>query len=201
MQTLGIKLDIDWLKNNTKNIRLHGNKFIQLDIDGSDKDRIHIWSDQLPVAQTYSTQIHNHNFKFKSTILSGHLIEAQYNHFDSIVFTNCETYYAWEARHIDYQNTDLHNTGKKYYVNVFKTYSYLKGDSYERINLGYHATTCIGHAITHMEKFGPVSESNHHLPRVLVPEGKEPDNVFSRYKFSEEYLWALVGQILDRYCK
>ena len=56
--------------------RLHGNGFIQLDLNG--KDRLHVWHPDLP-KQEFPTPIHDHKFSFKSHILYGELTHIEYH--------------------------------------------------------------------------------------------------------------------------
>src|SRR5690606_12254802 len=73
-----------WLRRHGQNIRVHGNRFIQIDLEGPGPqyrwgdERVHIWSDLVPLAQRYGTPIHDHVFGFHSRILAGTLIDIRY---------------------------------------------------------------------------------------------------------------------------
>ena len=57
--------------------RVHGNGFIQLDL--TERSRLHVWGDPRIPRQKVSTPIHDHVFGFTSTIIVGRLINVIYD--------------------------------------------------------------------------------------------------------------------------
>jgi len=56
--------------------RVHGNGFVQLDL--TERSRLHIWGDPRIPKQKVATPIHDHVFGFESTIIVGRVISLTY---------------------------------------------------------------------------------------------------------------------------
>lgn len=190
------KLDVKWLRSlGNSNIRLHGNRFIQIDLDQFGEERLHLWADHVPFAQRYPTPVHNHVFGFESQVLSGTLIDVPYQ-----VTALCGadhwamTYHTYQAQTRNRSDTILERADDREYL-IFPAPPKIipKDCAYYCEPLAYHASAYIGHAITWMKKRQRWMDVK---PSVLCPKGQLPDNSFDRYQYSAEQLWSAVEQIL-----
>lgn len=158
--------------------RLHGNGFIQVDLE--DGQRLHIWPHPLKPAQVVHTPIHDHRFSFVSTILAG----AMYNRcFDLLIRPNGGLQiYTAEAR--AKEDTELAPSGVYADISpVWLSQVYTEGQSYEFPAFAFHMSDPQEFTITYMRKRKVFPTS----PRVLVPRDQEPDNQWNRY--SEDAYW------------
>jgi hypothetical protein len=170
-----------------RNIRLHGNGFIQVDIDPD--TRLHVWWPKaLPKAQHSPTPIHNHTYSFSSHVVKGHLTNLEYRLFPG------DDYRVLRAVTRDGQDTRLDEGGMTTSAGV-KTYrTYGPGDTYEWAAGAFHesrpATEIV---ITVMRKTAVGAAIG---PHVLCPKHVEPDNVFNRYTYAPDLLENLVLKAL-----
>ncbi len=177
-----------YLQEVGKNIRVHGNGFIQLDV-GEDQ-RVHVWGFDDTTRQRVSTQIHNHRFDFRSTLLSGRLENRRYSIFR--VLTHREGYYhLYYASAVGGEETKLVRSegGEIVHPVCDDTQIIFPGITYRMEHAEYHETIPHELSMTIMTKtatYGPVT------PGVLVPIGSEPDNDFKRTGRKEDALWAIV---------
>lgn len=168
--------------------RVHGNGFLQLDLNDEGTRRLHIWHDDLP-RQTVATPIHDHVFALRSEVILGTLIHEV-----------LEPVGAWDedATHVTYraqqepgtQNTILVPDAGQVKLKVTQRLILKAGSIYTFPAYELHQTDHRGITATIMEKIKAPLEYGR--PRVLVPIGQEPDNEFHRDGFNEEYLWDFV---------
>src|SRR3546814_5268128 len=78
-----VKLDLKAVRERGGRPRVHGNGFIQLDL--TERGRLHIWGDPRIPRQKTATPIHDHVFGFESTVVVGRLVNLVF----SIVY--CES--------------------------------------------------------------------------------------------------------------
>ena len=57
---------------------VHGNGFLIVPLDGSNRRRVHIWGHPGLPRQKVATPIHNHRFNFISTCLAGRVFNLTY---------------------------------------------------------------------------------------------------------------------------
>lgn len=169
--------------------RVHGNGFIQLDLD--ENKRLHIWGDPRIPRQQISTPIHTHIFDFTSNILKGRLIHIEYN----IKLHPKGAFKMYKAVPKSYEDTDLmDNTG--HYCNIvpYDTKVILAGGSYKFTANRFHENYAPEPTVTIIEKQGLTLAQNPEGPRpiVLVPVGQEPDNAFSRHDYEQAFLWYII---------
>ncbi len=177
--------------------RVHGNGFIQIDL--TDRSRLHVWGDTRIPRQTVSTQIHDHVFGFESTIIVGRLINVVYEvetceHGDYRVYvpevrkgedtilkpTSMQV--VVEPFHVDM--IDWNSGNRKYGTMPFEFHESFAPD-------GPAATIIVKDDLTQAQ--GAKAK-----PRVLCPIGQEPDNVFNRYDADEDLLWRIIEDTLKR---
>lgn len=177
--------------------RVHGNGFIQLDL--TERSRLHIWGDPRIPRQKVATMIHDHVFGFKSTIIFGRLINVMY---ETLPHESGDfAVYAPEVR--DREDTILRDTLlrvniRPVFVNMVQwgsacsTYNIVPFEFHESFAPdGPAATIIIKDAATQAQ--GAKDKS-----RVLVPVGTEPDNEFNRYDADPALLWRIIEDTLKR---
>lgn len=190
-------MDIDWLRGNGRELRLHGNRFLQLDV--GPKQRVHLWSDLLPVAQRYPTWIHDHVFDFNSVVLAGQLIDVRYDVREAREWDEPSTtryrMYVGQRRHK--QDTLLvPQDDQRYVVLTDNAIALGRGHRYLCSAGVFHASTYVGHAMTLFTKHHDAAPDRTLPPRVLCPVGHLPDNEYNRYQYSQEDLWTITAEVL-----
>lgn len=196
------ELSFDWLRGHATNLRLHGNRFLQMDLDLKGDERLHVWSDYVPFAQAYPTLIHDHAFSFYSEVLAGTLINVDYVDVSGTTATTTsgDVYDVYEPAPRKLSDTALMATGKQVRLACYDNQEMVQvlrpGDKYS-VSAGlFHATTYLGFAVTLMRKVPPDPEATPPKPRVCCPVGRVPDNNFSRYQYDDAYLWSAVRATL-----
>ena len=72
---MDIREEIGIARTADRRPRVHGNGFIQLDL--TDRRRLHVWGDHRIPRQSVPSTIHDHTFSFKSTIILGQLVHRE----------------------------------------------------------------------------------------------------------------------------
>lgn len=157
--------------------RIHGNGFIQVDLDKT--HRLHIWDHRIP-RQEVSTQIHDHRFQFTSTVLVGRLVNVVYF---PTTYPEFPEYKVYSPVLRQGEDTVLVDTGDLIRVRPFNTYVNLPHQQYTMFPEQFHETMYGELTVTLMEK----TLITDHMPRVLVPRGEQPDNDFNRYHAYKGY--------------
>ena len=182
------------LKEVGKGIRVHGNGFIQIDMGYC--QRVHVWGFEEIPRQQVSTQIHNHRFDFKSTLLSGRLENRRYSVFR--VLTHDPGYYhLYYASATKGEETKLVRSegGEIVHPVCDDTQILYPSMTYRMDHLEYHESVPHELSMTLITKtavYGPAQ------PGVLVPIGSEPGNDFKRSGRDEDELWAIVKQACEK---
>lgn len=177
--------------------RVHGNGFIQLDL--TERSRLHIWGDPRIPKQKIPTPIHDHVFGFKSTIIVGELLNVIY---DVKINKDDGTWKIYVPQIREGEDTILIPTDE--WANIvgvdsddFVSASRYPKTVYKMRPFVFHETFTEEPAATIIIKDGPTQVQGFpHLPRVLVPPGHEPDNDFNRYAADEDMLWLIIEQTL-----
>lgn len=172
-------MDIDW-----DSLRVHGNGFIQIDID--DNRRLHIWDHRIP-KQKVATPIHDHRFDFTSRVLKGTLWHTTYN----IRYDEDGDYEIYIPEVRKGEDTILVSSGDKCVVSCDKVISIPEGGSYEFGAMRFHETGWAEPTVTLMTKLKTYKFLD---PRVLVKHGFKPDNDFHRYAYED--LQTIVDEAL-----
>lgn len=180
----------DELRASGKTPRVHGNGFIQLDLNDDGTKRLHVWDADIP-RQEVATPVHDHVFALRSTILRGTLIHTEL----LAVEDDNGSHRIYRAEQTPgTQNTIL--VPDKGTVNlVLKQRLILdKGSIYTFPAWELHQTNHWGLTATVMDKIDAPKEYGR--PRVLVPVDSEPDNDFHRDAFDPETLWPFIERAL-----
>lgn len=171
--------------------RVHGNGFIQVDLNKEGTQRLHVWDDDVP-RQKVATPIHDHVFTLVSYVLCGTLIHEE---FDTFPDYHKPSHEVWEARREEgTQNTTLQPTQQCVRIESVQRLLLLPESVYRFPALTYHQSDHIGTTATIMEKVNP--PGSYGTPRVLVPMGKDPDNDFHRDNFDVRWLWQIIERAI-----
>ena len=164
-------------------VRIHGNGFLQAEL--TDGRKMHVWERDCPVKQDVSTQIHDHTSSFTSEIIMGMLWNIEYTIlpvcFESnVLFPDRPQFKVYEARVRHDKDTGLYDTGERVITSpTYRNMFFNAGSSYDFPRGQYHSTEPIGeYVVTFVTRR---DDDNGESPRILVPEGQEPDNDFDRY--------------------
>jgi hypothetical protein len=177
--------------------RVHGNGFIQVDLNNEGTRRLHVWHENLP-RQKVATPIHDHVFDMQSTVILGTLIHEEFTwrrHPDG-------DFLFYQARREEgTQNTTLQpalplSSGTvPVFIKRTQRLVMLPGSTYFFPSGRLHLSDHVGLTATIMEKIN--SPSGYGSPRVLVPVGQEPDNEFHRDAHDVDMLWRYVAAALS----
>lgn len=185
---------VDELKNMGVEPRVHGNGFLQLDLDAH--QRLHVWGHPALPRQDVNTAIHDHRFGFVSKVLAGRLVNARYYTYsldDDPELDVPPTHSVFIPVPREGEDTELRPTGKQVVAHVYSIRFINRGDSYEMLPGEYHETFSEQLTVTLMAK----TAIEQREPRVLVPLGSFPDNSFNRHSFNQDLLWSVVADALD----
>jgi len=173
--------------------RVHGNGFIQLDLD--EESRLHVWGDPEIPKQKVPTPIHDHVFGFESLLLVGRLLNIRYD-WHPRTWGNMEIYTV-HCREGD--DTSLKSTGEFGYAEP-TSIEVIEWTSpkwrYRMFPHVFHESIATEPTATIIKKDGPTQGAT--PPRVLVPRRGEPDNNFDRHSFNEDMLWQIIERTLHR---
>lgn len=170
--------------------RVHGNGFIQLDIDKGHQ-RLHIWGPQIPFKQSVYSGIHNHVFSFESICLVGELVHTR---IDVELGADNFTHYAYQAVcHDGTDNTVLEKveqaalvSGVTEYIKPWDTYTFEAGE-YHETDAGIPTATLMTVTANNRDTIGD--------PTVLCDKAFHPSNDFTRYQ-NPDILWGIIFETL-----
>lgn len=204
-------INLKKLRDDGARPRVHGNGFIQIDM--TERSRLHIWGDPRLPRQKVATPIHDHTFGFTSTIIVGRLVNITYR-FMRVPWGEYQIYTptiregedtvldpTGDFGSITSSRTELVTWGRieDVVVNKWlttqsnplkKQYSIKPHDFHETFAPEPTATIIIKDDLTLAQGGEP--------PRVLVLRGREPDNEFNRYDADEDLLWKITEDTLKR---
>ena len=172
--------------------RVHGNGFIQVDLDPI--RRLHVWHPDLP-RQVVDTQIHDHRFSFVSTVVVGRL-----GHFTYQVEADPQgPYHLYVPEAREGEDTKLERRSDECFrADNLEVQWIPAGEAYYFWAEQFHETKVNALAVTLLEKISIYNVQ----PRVLCPVGQEPDNAFNRNNWAanpvvQEILEEAVEQLHD----
>lgn len=175
--------------------RVHGNGFIQLDLD--ERRRLHVWGDPRIPRQKVNTPIHDHVFGFRSWVLRGRIINIQYH-----LTWKDGGYRLWEARAAKGEDTKLVRMERRGLCEMlpWTTRAIPAGESYAIRPFVFHEAIATELTVTIIDKDAPtlVQNSSGNRPRVAILEGQEPDNNFDRGSFNTATLWRIIENALEQ---
>jgi hypothetical protein len=182
------------LRDSGKVPRVHGNGFLQLDLNDEGTKRLHIWDDKLP-SQSVKSSIHDHVFELKSTILCGRLTHIEYETVSPAVNPQ-DSYIVYRAEQVPGSNNTVLKPEKEI-VSLQETrrFTFAPGSTYNFPPYELHDTQHQGFTATIMNKVK--APKDYGRPRVLVPFPESPDNDFDREGFDPETLWPFVKRVCD----
>jgi len=170
-------IDLNWVREHAKNIRIHGNGFIQADVGKG--ERIHIFGHPGVPRQIEPTPIHDHRFGFKSTVVFGSLVNVWYK-FQPVSEDHRATHFActFEPSRPGSEDTKLiAHRDKTCIPFLFNMVLKRSGAQYIMRPGEFHETLTNEPTITFMQK----TVTDERLqPRVLCRIGHDPDNGFDR---------------------
>lgn len=172
--------------------RVHGNGFIQLDLNDEGTTRLHVWHDDIP-RQSIATPIHDHVFDLRSTVLLGTLIHEEFLP-GTNQFGTHRIYRAEQEK--DTQNTILVPDEGTVSLYPLQRLILGAGSIYSFPANKLHQSNGVGLTATVMDKINFFGEYGR--PRVLVPIGQEPDNEFRRDNHDPETLWPFIEEVCER---
>ena len=180
----------DYLREIGNEPRLHGNGFIQLDLEAG--ERLHVWDPALEgMGQIVRTSIHDHRFSYHSLIVYGRQVHQEYR---VVVGSDLRIYNP--ERRVGTQDTKLVQTDPSTVPSVRaiagNRLEIPEGFSYKFKAHEFHDSIPLGLTATIMTK---TDEDYGHIPRVLVPIGEEPDNEFDREAVDKEMLWDSIRRV------
>lgn len=197
------KMITDRLEKRDRVPRVHGNGFIQLDLE--DNFRMHVWSPLLKgKAQKTYTPIHDHVFDMHSTIVYGTLVQVEYKEIYNS--PGGPTHDVYVARRRDREDTVLEKIGQSCSLKTVGCSVYSAHKVEGEIGRFYYFKARELHetmvpdgqtTITVIEKCYPKQERTYD-PRVLCPVGMKPDNDFNRYQLDEEFLWKVIDTSMEQ---
>lgn len=184
-------IDVAELRAAGRRPRVHGNGFIQLDLNDAGTRRLHVWHDAIP-RQVVATPIHDHVFDMRSTVLTGTLVHEELEPRSSEYGTH-KVYTAQQAAGT--QNTILVPDAGLVSLDVVQRLVLGAGSIYTFPAGKLHTSGHHGLTATIMEKVN--APGDYGRPRVLVTFGEEPDNDFHRDGFAEDTLWPFIEDVAD----
>jgi hypothetical protein len=184
---------VRFLRTSGKQLRVHGNGFIQLDFD--EAKRFHFWGHSGIPRQVVPTPIHDHTFFLQSKVLRGRIVNLTYGAGECPAI-NERHFAVLEAFPRKGADTQLEFTGVMVSLAAATANVHSEGDTYTVQERVFHETVTRQPAVTLMTKLGTGLPKNT-KPRVLIECGRRPDNDFNRNSFPQARLWELVAEIFD----
>lgn len=175
--------------------RVHGNGFIQLDLD--ERERVHVWGDRDIPRQRVPTPVHDHLFGFVSTVYVGAIMNTVYRLSDV-----APTHAVYEANIRRGEDTVLVRSGVEVRPVVVYAQTYHEGQCYFMDPYVFHETHVDAPAVTTIIKQDKTLAQRggfgEERPRVLCRLGEEPDNDFRRDAYDERFLWEIIRRVAWR---
>ncbi len=199
MLPLGIfKVHLENLRGDKAPIRVHGNGFIQIDVDN--RTRINVWSPLIPAQKVY-TGIHDHRFNFVSTIWYGTLYNRVYKPIivskpKKPVETEFQVFEALPTLRFDGDEDTKLTATDSWIVGGMNpsTETHVQGQAYYLPRYEFHESVVKRFAVTCMTRF---SVDTIHKPRVLVKIGETPSNEFDKHGLDTNSIWEIVLKLVS----
>lgn len=185
-------LNFDTLYRGKRTPRLHPNGFVQLDLNASGTMRLHVWPETPLPAQKTHHPIHDHSFDMASVVLVGKLHNETFNTYSAYSLMGDPAYIEHRGVRVAGNDTVLQSTKNRVRLTLPFTEIVLPGQSYNLSQKTLHNSVAYGLTATIMTKFNLSSYG----PRVMVPEGIEPDNVYRRNDIDDHVLWDVIEDAL-----
>lgn len=174
-------------------LRVHGNGFIQLDL--TERMRLHVWGDARIPRQSPESQIHNHTFGFTSHIMRGEIENRVYA--PAMREPLAQDFLPHKAVVSHDADTKLVPSGAETALEVVRIETISEGLWYSMLPGEIHESVPHGVTVSIIVKDGPTLTQGGPSPTVYVPSGQEPDNVFDRYSAPPELLWRIIREAIQ----
>ena len=188
----------DWEAKSLGNPRQHGNGFYQLDLsDGEHDYRLHVWDPEAPQAQTQPTPIHNHRFSFLSLVLYGvqHHVTYSVEVLERGRSVYKPTHHLYRVYDRNQEDTELVDANANVVARQLEHQTIQRGDAYSFRFGDWHETPVSELTVTLLEKTEVVQAWH---PCVLIPWGVDPDNAFTRYDMSEDFVMDAIRRAMGK---
>lgn len=188
-QRLGLSLA--FLRGHVRNLRIHGNGFLQADIEGRPGHHLHMFGHPAIPRQSSPTPIHDHRFAFESTVLAGCLVNVMWQAHEARFLESTHRVHGY----VPGVGEDTKLVATEEYVTLSRRYPEVltPGSSY-RVRIGeLHETFCNEPTLTYMAK---QDSDPDYSPRVLAMRGRKADNSFDRNTaLSPVEAWEMVEDV------
>lgn len=192
-------------------IRVHENGFLYIDLPHGANGRLHLWGKAIPwnewlasptsdilndlliPRQRVFTPIHDHVFDMTSFVLGGEMIDERWEYASYHPSLSVNAYEVYVA-----ENDGLRpkTDATLVWPRIAQQMHLVSGQMYHVPSGQLHCSTPVISAMTLMLR-GERMTGRRARPRVLVPQGRKPDNVFRRDQFDHIILVALARRIVD----
>jgi hypothetical protein len=171
-----------------RNIRVHGNGFIQIDM--GPKTRVHVFGHPAIPRQRHATMIHDHRFGFHSLVVAGCLINVDWRFHNT---GRPHTHAVCIVRENQGEDTHLEMSDRTGWIEPVCLRAVSARESYTVAAGRFHESFANEPTVTFMTKVDCVID---HQPRVLCRiDGPGADNSFNRYEvLSEAQMWDIVRE-------
>lgn len=184
-----MKLTLENITFYGKNLRVHGNAFLQLDLPND--QRLHIWPEERLETQKVYTGIHNHRFSFVSKILLGRLTHIEYD----VQPSDNGSYHLYKTIRTKDGESLAQASASRFKLTGRREFRLAQGSYYEFSWNEFHESYGTGLTATLMEKTA-VNEDIDVL--TLCPWDKEPDLEYDWFSFNDDYLWDIIKGVFDK---
>ncbi len=170
--------------------RLHGNGFIELDLNEEGTRRLHVWPFPKLSAQKIDSSIHDHAWDMESQVYLGQIHHRTFTaepHINGL-------FNVYRAIPRDKEDTELVKEKGRVLVKQLDVIFVSAGESYFLSALHLHSSQWYGLSLSIITKSNMLDSR----PRVLCLDKTEPDNDFSRYSIDTEILWNSIEEALFR---
>lgn len=171
-----------------RNIRVHGNGFIQIDVSPS--QRVHVFGHPSIPRQRFPTPVHSHRFGFYSVVLRGCLVNVDWKLHN---VGRPHTHVACTTHVTQGEDTRLEPLDRTGWIEPTRTRTVCERESYTVSAGAFHESFANEPTVTHMTK---TSMLDNYEPLVLCRIGAGGvDNAFNRYEaLPDGLLWAIVQE-------
>ena len=171
--------------------KLHPQGFIQLDLSGDRSKRLHIWEPSIPRTAATDT-MHNHVWKFKSTVLCGTLFDIKVEPKRNLA-GNWEVWQAKPDRHVGGRGGKiLQKTGARCAVDEEKIARIRAGETYSFRAFDFHDSVAVGYTATLFQKGTDYGGD----PLVICKRGQRPDNELPS-EATPEFMWSIINRLRE----
>lgn len=194
---------LEWFEKKRLKPRVHGNGFVQVDID--ERRRLHVWGHPDIPRQDVYHPIHDHVFGFESTVLVGRLVNVNYGKPLENNEGRFRLYQALPCKHgsadtkLALPGPEDRTHGLRYDFTPRRTDMVQAGETYSMERFDFHETVPVELSITMTVKSGLTLQQNPSglRPYVAIPVDRQPDNHFNRGDYSRDLLMRILKEVWE----